>query len=107
MRSLEQVNIRTNERTYVRTYSHTYVRDRPYIPSTTLLCVGIINESDTFISILCKQTAIFAVRQSVGSFCTAIAPHILSANNISELDFMCAGILIKSFTNHFVKQTML
>ena len=38
MRSLEQVNIRTN----VRTYSHTYVRDRPYIPSTTLLCEGII-----------------------------------------------------------------
>ena len=37
MRSLEQVNIRTN----VRTYSHTYVRDRPYIPSTTLLCEGI------------------------------------------------------------------
>ena len=28
MRSLERVNIRTNE----RTYSHTYVRDRPYIP---------------------------------------------------------------------------
>ena len=41
MRSLERVNIRTNERTYVRTYSHTYVRDRPYIPSTTLLCEGI------------------------------------------------------------------
>ena len=38
MRSLERVNIRT----YVRTYSHTYVRDRPYIPSTTLLCEGII-----------------------------------------------------------------
>ena len=33
----------TNERTYVRTYSHTYVRDRPYIPSTTLLCEGIIS----------------------------------------------------------------
>ena len=31
----------TNERTYIRTYSHTYVRDRPYIPSTTLLCEGI------------------------------------------------------------------
>ena len=31
----------TNERTYVRTYSHTYIRDRPYIPSTTLLCEGI------------------------------------------------------------------
>ena len=31
----------TNERTYVRTLSHTYVRDRPYIPSTTLLCEGI------------------------------------------------------------------
>ena len=31
----------TNEHTYVRTYSHTYVRDRPYIPSTTLLCEGI------------------------------------------------------------------
>ena len=42
MRSLERVNIRMNERTYVRTYSHTYVRDRPYIPSTTLLCEGII-----------------------------------------------------------------
>ena len=40
MRSLERVNIRTN----VRTYSHTYVRDRPYIPSTTLLCEGIINK---------------------------------------------------------------
>ena len=39
MRSLERVNIRT----YVRTYSHTYVRDRPYIPSTTLLCEGIIS----------------------------------------------------------------
>ena len=45
MRSLEQVNIRTNVRTYVRTYSHTYVRDRPYIPSTTLLCEGIIKIS--------------------------------------------------------------
>ena len=32
----------TNEQTYVRTYSHTYVRDRPYIPSITLLCEGII-----------------------------------------------------------------
>ena len=41
MRSLERVNIRTNVRTYVRTYSHTYVRDRPYIPSTTLLSEGI------------------------------------------------------------------
>ena len=39
MRSLEWVNIRMNE----RTYSHTYVRDRPYIPSTTLLCEGITN----------------------------------------------------------------
>ena len=38
MSSLERVNIRMN----VRTYSHTYVRDRPYIPSTTLLCEGII-----------------------------------------------------------------
>ena len=36
----------TNERTYVRTYSHhTYVRDRPYIPSTTLLCEGIISRT--------------------------------------------------------------
>ena len=34
----------TNERTYLRTYSHTYVRDRPYIPSTTLLCKGITIE---------------------------------------------------------------
>ena len=34
----------TNERTYIRTYSHTYVRDRPYIPSTTLLCEGIIKK---------------------------------------------------------------
>ena len=42
MRSLERVNIRTN----VRTYSHTYVRDRPYIPSTTLLCEGIIKENN-------------------------------------------------------------
>ena len=51
MRSLERVNIRTNERTnvrtYVRTYSHTYVRDRPYIPSTTLLCKGIKMEDVT------------------------------------------------------------
>ena len=36
----------TNERRYVRTYSHTYVRDRPYIPSTTLLCEGIITEEN-------------------------------------------------------------
>ena len=34
----------TNERTYVRTYSHTYVRDRSYIPSTTLLCEGIMSQ---------------------------------------------------------------
>ena len=46
MRSLERVNIRTNERTYVRTYSHTYVRDKPYIPSTTLLREGIINKKN-------------------------------------------------------------
>ena len=26
----------------VHTYAHIYVRDRPYIPSTTLLCEGII-----------------------------------------------------------------
>ena len=44
MRSLERVNIRTN----VRTYSHTYVRDRPYIPSTTLLCEGLITTSVRF-----------------------------------------------------------
>ena len=36
---LKKVNIRTNVRAYM--YSHTYVRDRPYIPSTTLLCEGI------------------------------------------------------------------
>ena len=39
----------TNERTYVRTYSHTYVRDRPYIPSTTLLCEGIIIKINIFL----------------------------------------------------------
>ena len=49
MRSLEQVNIRTNVRTYVRTYSHTYVRYRPYIPSTTLLCEGIIRDKSFII----------------------------------------------------------
>ena len=37
MRSLERVNIRTNV-TYIRT-------GRPYIPSTTLLCEGIIKAS--------------------------------------------------------------
>ena len=41
-RAGEHTNERTYIRTYVRTYSHTYVRDRPYIPSTTLLCEGII-----------------------------------------------------------------
>ena len=59
MRSLEQVNIRTNVRTYVRTYSHTYVRDRPYIPSTTLLCEGIINfpfvPNEKFITFRCPK----------------------------------------------------
>ena len=35
---------RAGEHTNERTYSHTYVRDRPYIPSTTLLCEGIIKE---------------------------------------------------------------
>ena len=40
-RAGEHTNERTYVRTYVRTYSHTYVRDRPYIPSTTLLCEGI------------------------------------------------------------------
>ena len=34
---------RAGEHTNERTYSHTYVRDRPYIPSTTLLCEGITN----------------------------------------------------------------
>ena len=33
----------TNERTNVRMYVHTYVRDRSYIPSTTLLCEDIIS----------------------------------------------------------------
>ena len=46
MRSLERVNIRTNE----RTYSHTYVRDRPYIPSTTLLHEGIKREKTNVLS---------------------------------------------------------
>ena len=41
-RAGEHTNERTNVRTNVRTHSHTYVRDRPYIPSTTLLCKGII-----------------------------------------------------------------
>ena len=54
MRSLEQVNIRTNVRTYERTYSHTYVRDRPYIPSTTLLCEGI----KTIFLIISKKTIV-------------------------------------------------
>ena len=53
MRSLEQVNIRTNVRTYVRTYSHTYVRDRPYIPSTTLLCEGIIRNVKNYSFFTC------------------------------------------------------
>ena len=48
----------TNERTYVRTYSHTYVRDRPYIPSTTLLCEGIIRELNVSILFLCICTII-------------------------------------------------
>ena len=43
----------TNERTYVRTYAHTYVRDRPYIPSTTLLCEGIKNENHPKSSQIC------------------------------------------------------
>ena len=43
-RAGEHTNERTYVRTYVRTYSHTYVRDRPYIPSTTLLCEGITND---------------------------------------------------------------
>ena len=29
------------EHTNERTYERTYIRDRPYIPSTTLLCEGI------------------------------------------------------------------
>ena len=47
----------TNERTYmyVRTYSHTYVRDRPYIPSTTLLCEGIIKKMFGNECHLCKE----------------------------------------------------
>ena len=44
----------TNERTYVRTYSHTYVRDRPYIPSTTLLCEGIIKLDKPWFSQECR-----------------------------------------------------
>ena len=45
----------TNERTYVRTYSHTYVRDRPYIPSTTLLCEGIIKHVVVFLMFIAKH----------------------------------------------------
>ena len=43
-RAGEHTNERTYVHTYVRTYSHTYVRDRPSIPSTTLLCEGIITD---------------------------------------------------------------
>ena len=55
----------TNECTYVRTYSHTYVRDRPYIPSTTLLCEGIIrldvsSESSARQRIHMKNQALFS-----------------------------------------------
>ena len=42
----------TNERTNVRTYSHTYVRDRPYIPSTTLLCEEINRVENTILGSL-------------------------------------------------------
>ena len=47
----------TNERTYVRTYSHTYVRDRPYIPSTTLLigCKYLSGNNLPRISLICGK----------------------------------------------------
>ena len=35
-----------DEHTNERTYAHTYVRDRPYIPSTNLLCEGIIRVAE-------------------------------------------------------------
>ena len=56
---------RAGEHTNVRTYSHTYVRDRPYIPSTTLLCEGIIRldvsgESSARQRIHMKNQALFS-----------------------------------------------
>ena len=56
----------TNEvRTYVRTYSHTYVRDRPYIPSTTLLCEGITKDKN-WLHRMCK-----VFKKQVSSFPSA------------------------------------
>ena len=57
----------TNIRTYVRTYSHTYVRDRPYIPSTTLLCEGIIN-----VSILTSKFSEFISHAEVAVVCLKV-----------------------------------
>ena len=66
---------RTNERTYVRTYSHTYVRDRPYIPSTTLLCEGIKNE--VTISPAALSTNIFT-RPLIQAFSDVEKPFLFS-----------------------------
>ena len=53
----------TNKRTYVLpTYSHTYVRDRPYIPSTTLLCEGIMRTC-----VICKAQVPCPCSRSLGS----------------------------------------
>ena len=60
-RAGEHTNERTYVRTYVRTYSHTYVRDRPYIPSTTLLCEGII-KVDLIIVMLTKPSLGFQLQ---------------------------------------------
>ena len=43
----------------------------------------------------------------MGSFCSAKAPHIFSAKNISTLDFRRTRRLNESLTNDFVKLTML
>ena len=49
MRSLEQVNIRTNERTYVRTYVLTYIRTGQTLYPLHNFVVRGDNNSDDFL----------------------------------------------------------
>ena len=72
-RAGEHTNERTYVRTYVRTYSHTYVRDRPYIPSTTLLCEGIIKVKEQKLGTVTSFKSLEAVVSDDGS-----KPEVLS-----------------------------
>ena len=85
---------RAGEHTNQRTYSHTYVRDRLYIPSTTLLCEGIIitiKHSVIWMSKSCKTKT----KNVSGNICNSCIFSILSRARLFKTNDIVSQCFVK------------